>query len=215
MSSSRVRPLPPPAPAAWRLEELASALDTTHLVAAMSHEPAHADVGAIEREAYARGYQDGQLAGVQSEAARVRAALAVLDDALLQLQGEADAWVANAKENVCALAVAVARQLLQREVAVEPTLVTELAQRALAEVPVEQPVVLRLHPDDLAVLESLPGEVPVSRAALSSDRAEVQWVADPRIARGGCLLESRDRIIDGRIDSGLERLYRRLSATDA
>jgi flagellar assembly protein FliH len=213
MSSSRIMP-PPPAPSHWALEELGAALDHTHLMAP-SDEPLQIDVHGVERDAYARGYQDGQLAGVQAESARLQAALAALDDAMLQLHGEAEQWVANARENVCALAIAVARQILQREVPTDPAVVAELALRALNEVPVEQPVVIRLHPDDLALLDQLAADAHGSRAALSGDRAEVQWLADPRVVRGGCLLESRDRIIDGRIDAGLERLYRRLSATDA
>ncbi len=46
-------------------------------------------------------------------------------------------------------------------------------------------------------------------------RKDVQWLPDPRIAAGGCLIEGRDRIVDGRVDTALERLYRRLTYTGA
>jgi flagellar biosynthesis/type III secretory pathway protein FliH len=39
----------------------------------------------------------------------------------------------------------------------------------------------------------------------------MSWVPDARIARGGCVVEGRERIVDGRVDSALERVYRRLA----
>ena len=213
MSSSSARPAA--IPVHWALEDLAGGGHSVHLAAGPDDRVPAVDIEDIERQAYGRGYQDGQLAGVQAEAARMRAALSAMDDALLRLQGEAEAWVGNARENVCAIAVAVARQVLMREIEGDPSLVASLAMRALTEIPVDQPVIVRMHPDDLHVLESLPDEAGASRASLNGDRSQVQWVADPRVTRGGCLIEGRDRIIDGRIDTGLERLYRRLTATDA
>jgi flagellar biosynthesis/type III secretory pathway protein FliH len=213
MSSSRAAAAAA-TPMHWALQELGGPSDAMELPGLGEELVAGIDIADVEHRAYERGYQDGQLAGVRAETARVQAALAAIDDALLRLQGEAEAWVGNARENVCAIAVAIARQMVMRELREDPDTVLALAERALAEIPVDQPVVVRVHPDDLAVLESLPAEDD-ARPSLRSDRSQVQWMADARITRGGCLLEGRDRIIDGRIDTGLERLYRRLTATDA
>jgi flagellar biosynthesis/type III secretory pathway protein FliH len=43
----------------------------------------------------------------------------------------------------------------------------------------------------------------------------VSWVADVNVSRGGVLVEGMDRIIDGRIDTALDRAYRRMAAIDA
>jgi flagellar biosynthesis/type III secretory pathway protein FliH len=43
----------------------------------------------------------------------------------------------------------------------------------------------------------------------------VRWLADARIQPGGCVVEGRERIVDGRVDTALERLYRKLSDNDA
>ncbi len=207
----RIPPRPDaPVPTLWALEELAGPRAASLPFESRADAPPAIDLDAIQREAYSRGYQDGQLAGVSSEAARLRAALSAIDDALVALQNEASAWLGNARENVCAIAVAVARQIVGRELLSNESTVTELVQRALAEVPVDQAVVVRLNPADLAVLTSLPDEENGVRS-----RPDVQWVSDARVAPGGCLLEGRDRIIDGRIDTALERLYRRLSGIDA
>jgi flagellar biosynthesis/type III secretory pathway protein FliH len=35
------------------------------------------------------------------------------------------------------------------------------------------------------------------------------------VERGGCVIEGRDRIVDGRVDTALERIYRGLSGHHA
>lgn len=191
-----------PVPTHWALDEL----DAAHVVAS-ADEAAGLDIETMVQAAYDRGVQDGHLNGVRAEAERLRDALAVLDDALRDTRQQSDPWTANAQENVCALAVAVARHIVGRELQLDAGIVRELVVRALAELPLDQPVTIRLHPEDLRIIaEANPGAV---------DRTELQWVPDPRLLRGGCLLEGRDRIIDGRVDTALERLYRRLSSTGA
>lgn len=46
--------------------------------------------------------------------------------------------------------------------------------------------------------------------AFGRDETTTIWVADARVSRGGCMVEGRERIVDGRIETALERVYRRL-----
>ncbi len=210
-----------PAPAFWALDELA--LDTRHLHQVVervtderANDHAPADAAEIERaldDAYARGYEEGRQAGEIGEAARLRTAVAAVNDALASLQDEGATWVANAQENVCALAVVIARQVIGAEASVDKSSVAELVRRALAEFPVEQALVVRVNPSDMSAVSSAVG-APTSTEPLGP-RKDVQWLSDARIAPGGCLVEGRDRIIDGRVDTALERIYRRLTYTGA
>ena len=97
----------------------------------------------------------------------------------------------------------VARHLVQREVTVDPAFLHDIVTRALAQYPIDQELTVRLHPQDLlacrGVLEQ-PGGTVAGRT--------IRWMADPTIVRGGCLVEGRERIIDGRVDTALERAYR-------
>jgi flagellar assembly protein FliH len=72
---------------------------------------------------------------------------------------------------------------------------------------------IRVNPEDLSLI-SMPepdGREPV---AIAPNR-DVRWLADVRIAQGGCVVEGRERIVDGRIDTALERLYRSVSGINA
>jgi flagellar biosynthesis/type III secretory pathway protein FliH len=44
---------------------------------------------------------------------------------------------------------------------------------------------------------------------------EVRISADPNVMRGGALIEGRERIVDGRVDTALERVFRAISQVQA
>ena len=152
----------------------------------------------IEAQAYARGVADGEQIARSDYEQRVASLLATLSEAVESIRVHEARWIANAEENVAAIAVGVARHLVQREITAEKEAVQALVQRAISKFPLDQPVTVRLHPDDHAVCSQL-----------SDGRThEVVWMPDVHIDRGGCLVEGRERIIDGRVDTALERLYR-------
>ncbi len=163
-------------------------------------------------EGYAAGFADGQKKGVESAQAQVKQSLTLIEKLLEQIQGAASLAPSILEENVAALAVIVARQIVSREVSASPEIVADLVRRALTEFPVEQAVRIRVNPLDLSML-TLAGSSEETQPITGT--REASWMADPRIARGGCLIEGRDRIVDGRIDAALERLYHRMAAIDA
>jgi flagellar biosynthesis/type III secretory pathway protein FliH len=205
----------------WAPDELA--LDTSTLHEALRRaepepEPmlAAPDPELLERaidDAYARGMEEGRRAGALAEAARLRQAMSVVTDALESLNADAEKWVGNAEENICALAVAMARQVIGREVVLDKSTLSAMVQQAMGEFPLDQPLTLRVNPQDLQAIHS--AFAALGEASPLNLHKEVQWLPDARIASGGCLIEGRDRIVDGRVDTALERLYRRLTYTGA
>jgi flagellar biosynthesis/type III secretory pathway protein FliH len=157
----------------------------------------------IEAEAYARGVADGERIATDNARARVSELLSSLSSAIDSIRIHESRWVGNAEENVAALAVGVARHIVQREIVMDASSVQALVQRAIAQFPLDQTVTVRLNPDDHALCASI-----TEGRAKSGD---VQWIPDAHIDRGGCLVEGRERIIDGRVDTALERLYRTIS----
>lgn len=160
----------------------------------------------IEEEAYARGRADGERTARVDANARVSSAVAALAEALDTTGVHQARWIANAEENLAVLAVGIARHIIAREVESDPAVIAALVQRALTQFPLDQVVTVRLHPDDVAAGGTL-------LMAESSGRThEIRWAADPHLQRGGCLVEGRERIIDGRVDTALERVYRSIGS---
>ena len=162
----------------------------------------------LQAEAYAAGVEAGRQ---QAEAA-MRQALTTAIEALWLATEEVRAseahWLGALEDNLVALAVSAAHHVVGREIGADDTLVRGLAAAAIAEFPQDHPIHVRVNPQDLATLR-----------AMCEDGAprvgDIRWTADPRVERGGCVIEGRDRIVDGRVDTALERIYRSLSGHHA
>ena len=173
---------------------------------------------AHERElaaAFARGRDEGIAEGLaegeRSATERLRSAVQAAEQALAALRAGEEQWTGgtHARENICALAVGVARHIIARKVSADSKIVRDLTRMAIAEFPIDEPLRIRVNPDDLAAIEGASEIVEIVGGRTTN------WVADPTIARGGCLVESREHIVDGRVDTALERVYRQLSDTHA
>jgi flagellar biosynthesis/type III secretory pathway protein FliH len=166
---------------------------------------------AVEAEAYARGRTDGLAEGAAQGREQVTRVLEALMEATASVHAHEQRWLGNVEENLAAMAVTIARHVIQRELATDPAVVTDLVARALRQFPLERQLTVRLAADDHAiVMDALAHgglDVPSSH--------EIRWLADPHIVRGGCLVEGRERVLDGRIDTALERTYRALGQVQA
>jgi flagellar assembly protein FliH len=160
-------------------------------------------------EAQASGYDAGRVDGELAEAARLRSAVAVAEQALDMIRSSEAKWQECVNENIATLAVTVARHIVGRELRTDAASVADLVKRALAEFPIDQPMRVRVNPHDLSLL-SLPTPTGGEPVSIAPNR-DVRWLADSRIQPGGCVVEGRERIVDGRVDTALERIYRKLT----
>ncbi|WP_396223239.1 FliH/SctL family protein [Gemmatimonas sp.] len=187
--------------------EHAPAVDAGAIEAQYEHRLA-AEVARVEADAYARGRADGEQAARVTLEQALESALSTLSRAAESVALHEARWVNNIEENIAAIAVAVAHHLVQREITADPTFVATLVNKALAQYPVEQEIIIRVSPEDLATCRS------VIDADLGGARA-LRWIGDSNVERGGCLTEGRERIIDGRVDTALERAYRTIAQIQA
>ncbi|HEU4629907.1 MAG TPA: FliH/SctL family protein [Gemmatimonadaceae bacterium] len=229
--------LPEGGAAAWALEELTPAGAGSGDAAPPAEAPAllqqrqaeeearqqaerQAELERATAQAYAAGVAAGEQRGRAEATARLASAVAAAEAALERIRDGERRWEGALDDNVCALTVAIARQVIGRELAGDPATLTDLVRRALAEFPVDQPVQIRVNPADLAALATQGGAAgqaagaPGGTAAVAPNR-EARWIADPSVAVGGCLVEGRERIVDGRVDTALERIYRKLTGNHA
>ena len=168
-----------------------------------------AERAALIDEHYARGLVDGEKKAIAAAQARTNELLVLVAEATNKLAEATNLAPRALEENIATLAVIIARQIVQREVAFDHEIIADLVRRSLTEFPIDHPVRIRVNPMDLALLTTNGDRSPIT------GRYEVSWLADPRISRGGCLIEGRDRIVDGRVDTALERAYRKMAQHDA
>src|SRR3954447_13953920 len=175
------------------------------------------------REGWAAGHAEGLVAAEQVVAAAKRAAEERLADVQARWErrlASATAAMAAAAERPDATAAPVphdlrarvlddlrdsvldtvttlVRDLLGRELAMTTTGGLDALRRALTLSPTDVPVVVRLHPDDLA-------EVPPG--ALAQLPATVTVLGDPGVERAGAVAEAGTTRVDAQRSSALERV---------
>lgn len=158
-----------------------------------------------EEEAWTRGHAAGRAEATDEANRTLKRAAGLLVSTAEALDAARLGVVRELEDAVYLLGLAIAKHLIQREVAADPAIVRDLVHRGLEAFPVGSRVEIHLHPEDLAALRSqfeLPGR--------DGQANDLQWIPDPAVERGGCTLETPHRIVDGRVDLALGDLYHRM-----
>lgn len=141
---------------------------------------------------HAAGYAEGKLLA-RAEGARLAALTTQLDTALSTF----DQQVA---EDLLALALDVARQIIRQALNVKPQLLLEIIQEALAQMHYPH-ATIHLHPEDASLVRSYFGD----QLAHAGHRIQ----EDRRLERGGCTIEAGG----SQIDASLITRWRRIIAS--
>lgn len=166
------------------------------------------DLAALERDAFTKGYAQGERAGIEAGAARAEAMLRRLAQTLDDLQGLRRDLVRRTERDVVELALAISRRVLHRELALDHDLLLALARVALDRLGDVATASIRLHPDDYAVAMT-------GRGAVSAQAHAVQIVADPGVHRGGCVVQSEFGSVDVGVAAQIDELSHALLGDDA
>ncbi len=154
-----------------------------------------AHFAALERDAFAKGYAAGERAGAEAGAKRAEAMLRRLAQTIEELGALRTQMVHQTERQMVQLAIAVARRVVGREIALDGDLIVAMARVALDRLGERTPATIRLHPEDLAAIGQAEWAGP-----------HVRVVGDPTLSRGGCLVESEFGLIDASVDAQFEQL---------
>lgn len=114
----------------------------------------------------------------------------------------------QARSDALEIGFQIARRIIDAELKASPEPLFAMVKSAVRRLGDARRVTLRLHPDDATLLESK--EV---RQRIGLTLMQVEVIADARLGRGDCVIDSEVGSIDGRIDARLDELKRGASAT--
>jgi flagellar assembly protein FliH len=203
--SSRARRVSGPAtvtPFNWGTEASAPAqpVHQEHDAEHQARRDAH--LAALEREAFAKGFAQGELAGAEAAGQRGEMMLHRLTQTIEELTQVRAQMIFQTERQMVQLAMAVARRVVQREVSLDPDLLIAMARVALERLGETAQVKIRLHPDDYEAA----GAARVAQLAGSN----VMILADAHLSRGGCRIESDMGVLDAGVDAQLQEIARAL-----
>lgn len=147
----------------------------------------------------AEGRAEGEAQGreaMREAAARFEALIGLLDEPLTHMDEKVEG-------ELVALAIAIAKQLIRRELRTDPGQIVATVREAVAILPSSaRRITLHLHPEDAALM----------RSALALDEAGSRWrlQENPLMSRGGCRVTTETSSIDASVETRLAATIARL-----
>lgn len=155
------------------------------------------------RDAQAAGRREGEAAGRQGAAAELQPVIHRLTRSIEEIGGLRGRLRAEAEGDLIQLALAIARRVLRREIALDPEALHGLVLGALDKLQGQEVSRVRVHPSHVAlVTESL---------HQNSASAKVEVLADPSREVGTVIFETRHGNLDASVDSQLQEIERGLA----
>jgi flagellar assembly protein FliH len=169
---------------------------------------------ALEEEAMQVAREEGYRAGLAAAKPDIDARLAKLDAEVRSLAAAAQLLArplaqldAQVQEQLTRLSIAIARQLLRRELKTDPSQVIAVVRETVALLPAAtRDVRVALHPDDAAILRE--------RLAMPQEDGAWTLVEDPVLSRGGCRVTAGATLIDARVETRLAGVIASLLGED-
>lgn len=155
----------------------------------------------IRSQAHAEGFEQGRAEGLKAGQKEIAAQVQRLRQVLNALAEPLRDVNERVEQELVQLALAMARQVLRRELSIHPEQVVTLAREAIKMLPANaERVQVFLHPDDAALMRE------------HTAGTDTAWriVEDPSLMRGGCRVTSENSHIDATLESRLATVVERL-----
>ncbi|MGE0591277.1 MAG: FliH/SctL family protein [Vicinamibacterales bacterium] len=156
----------------------------------------------LERDAFAKGFAQGERAGAEAAGQRGEAMLRRLAQTVEELTTLRAQMIHETERQLVQLALAIARRIVHREVTLDRDLLVAIARVGLDRLGESAQVTVRLHPEEYEAV----GAARIARIGGNN----VQVVPDERVGRGGCRLESDLGMLDAGVDAQIQELARAL-----
>jgi len=143
-----------------------------------------------------KGYREGLDQARQEVRESVEADLARLGELIESLLEERIRALREQEKDIIALAVTLTERLVHGQVKIDPDIICRTAREAIEMATEKEEITVRLHPDDLQVLREHAEDLRMRFRSVRNIRIE----EDPRIYRGGCIVETKSGYVDATLD---------------
>jgi flagellar assembly protein FliH len=165
---------------------------------------ARREAEAIRELARVQGDRDGRAQALEATRDAVERVRALVG----QIAQARDAMLANVSGRVIDAVVQLAGVVAQGAIVADPARLERIVRQALDAVREDDRVVVRVHPDDAALL------APVREALERDTGTHVTVRPDRSVLRGGCVVETSRGLVDARLDAKLAAIHTALVRHD-
>ncbi len=191
-------------------------LQKTELIETVNKKDAKESI-ALSRDiagAYERGFEEGRQSAIEElekefeeklhaeQRVTLIKTIGQLETLIANIQKEFFQLQAKSEEVVLKFALAVAQQILKREVLCDNSIVLNQLRESLRRVLGVENIKVRVNPEDEAIVRE---NKPAILSASDSLR-EIVIESDDKVERGGCILESESGNVDARISTQMKKI---------
>lgn len=156
----------------------------------------------VEREAFEKGFAQGERAGREIAEKAAESSLRALQAAYDRLLHLVEIQSREAEEQIVRLALAVARKILHVELRTQPEALVGILHDALSRLDPQDEVVVRVHPMDLEMIQQWRSRLIQGMESVRSLRIE----EDEGLSRGDAVVECSLGELDLRIDRQIQEI---------
>lgn len=171
---------------------------------------------AAEREAYARGFAEGERQGSEAAVAQAHALSRRLTHAISDVETLRTEAMRRTEREMVRLAIAMAHRILGNAIDADPGRLVALAQAAIGRAGGTPEARVHLNPADHALLAA--ADLVTADDGAAKERPGkthgVSLVADPAVPKGGCLIRSPLGLINAGISTQIFEMSRLLLGED-
>lgn len=156
-------------------------------------------IEALQKKAYQEGHEQGMQQGLADGAESIRKSVARLEGVFNTLHEPLKELDEAVVEQMVALAISVARQIIRREIKTDPSQIIAAVREAIAVLPVgSRQLQVYLNPADALIVKEA--------MAISPDDHRWKIIDDPTLTQGGCKVVTEKSSIDASIEERITRI---------
>ena len=158
-------------------------------------------IARLEREAYEKGFEQGQRDGMALGQKKMEQAVLQVQQLCREL-GRLKAHIyKEAEGEIVRLSLEIAKKIVRQEIRTTPGVVLNTVRAALQLLTDKSKVRVLLNPQDMELMSEKVGQI-----ALEQKLEGVELVEDEGVERGGCVLETGFGRINGNIEDQLAEI---------
>ncbi len=156
----------------------------------------------IEKEAYEKGFEQGEKDGRELGLKRLEMVIHQVKNVLLEIERQRKGFRQTYESEMLTLVLGIGKRIFRQELLFHEEVIVAVLREAFRYVTDRGKVLVRLNPVDYQYLSAHPGQVPFSL----DEKDGVKMVEDPSITRGGCLLDTSFGEVDATFESQFDEM---------
>lgn len=156
----------------------------------------------IEKEAYEKGFEQGQRDGQELGLKRLEGVIHQLNHVLCKIEAQRKNLSQAYEKQMLQMVFVIGEKIIRHELQFREDVIVDVLREAFRCVKDRRKVSIRLHPADYRYLTAHPEKLPFPL----DEKEGVRLVDDPSISRGGCFLNTSFGEVDATFESQLDEI---------